>query len=124
VDQALETHLRTNQFKAAFSLGAVGLAACAIAFAFPSGATAATSRYCEKPGGPGNFLAASPGVTCATARKVTARVLSRSCVNRTRCSAYGFRCVAYWSGSFDRPFSYTNHALCSEGWRWILWDGG
>ena len=113
-----------DRLRGARSLGLVGLAACAIALASPPHARASQSRYCQKPGGPGNFLAASPGVSCATARKVIARVLSSACVSRTRCTAYGFRCVAYWSGRFDQLFSYTNHALCDEGWRWILWDGG
>lgn len=116
--------LPDDRLRGARSLGLVGLAACAIALASPPHARASQSRYCQKPGGPGNFLAASPGVSCATARKVIARVLSSACVSRTRCTAYGFRCVAYWSGRFDQPFSYTNHALCNEGWRWILWDGG
>jgi hypothetical protein len=110
--------------RAARSIGIVGLAACAVVLSFPSRAGATESGYCEKPGGPGNFLAASAGVACATARKVIARILSRACVNRTHCTAYGFRCVAYWSGRFDQPFSYTSHAFCNDGWRWIFWDGG
>jgi hypothetical protein len=102
----------------------MGLSLCATVVAMPRHASASETRYCEKPGGPGNFLAASRDTNCATARKVIARVLSPACVHRTRCTADGFRCVAYWSGRFDRPFSYTNHALCNERWRWIFWDGG
>jgi len=124
VNQALEVHSQEDRFGTARSFGIVVLAVCAVALALPPQARATQSRYCQKPGGPGNFLAASPGVPCATARKVIARVLSPACVHRTRCTAYGFRCVAYWSGRFDQPFSYTNHALCNEGWRWIFWDGG
>lgn len=124
VDQTLETDPRADRLRAAWAPAVIGLAACVIALAFPPHAGTSQSRYCEKPGGPGNFLAASPGVSCATARRVIARVLSPVCVKRTRCSAYGFRCVAYWSGRFDQPFSYTNHALCNEEWSWIFWDGG
>src|ERR1700690_2073842 len=60
-------------------------------------------RYCKRPGGPGNYLAASPSVSCATARKVEAKVFSSACVQRTRCLAYGFTCLAFWDGRYDRP---------------------
>jgi hypothetical protein len=122
VDQAKAARV-VGKLRAACSLFA-GLAVGAIALTVPSHAAANSSRYCEKPAGPGNFLAASPDISCATARKIIARVLSPVCVNRNRCTAYGFRCVAYWSGRFDQPFSYTDHALCNEDWRWIFWDGG
>jgi hypothetical protein len=106
------------------AIGVAALTAIAITFVSVPSSAAGQSRYCQKPGGPGNFLAASPDVSCTTARKVIARITSPACITRTRCTAYRFRCVAYWSGRFDRPFSYTHHAECNDGWRWILWDGG
>jgi hypothetical protein len=81
-------------------------------------------RYCKRPGGPGNYLAASPSVACSTARKVEAKVFSSACVNRTRCLAYRFTCLAYWDGHYDRPFSYTSHAICRSGARRIEMDEG
>ena len=81
-------------------------------------------RYCKRPGGPGNFLAASPSVSCVTARKVEARVFSQACINRTRCYAYRFTCLAVWDGRYDRPFSYTSHAICRSGGRRIVMDEG
>jgi hypothetical protein len=84
---------------------------------------ARVSRYCEKPN-PNAYLAVSSGVSCATAERVKRRIISPACYLRTRCVVAGFRCVAYWDGRFDRPFTYTHHALCVSGWRWIVWDGG
>jgi hypothetical protein len=81
-------------------------------------------RYCKRPGGPGNYLAASPSVACSTARKVEAKVFSSACVNRTRCLAYRFTCLAYWDGHYNRPFSYTSHAICRSGARRIEMDEG
>jgi len=81
-------------------------------------------RYCKRPGGPGNYLAASPNVSCALARKVEAKVISPSCYSRTRCVAYGFVCLAYWDGRYDRPFSYAHHAICRAGARRIEMDEG
>jgi hypothetical protein len=81
-------------------------------------------RYCERPGGPGNFLAASPSVSCRTARKVEARVFSSACDEHNRCDAYGFDCLAVWEGRYDRPFSYTHHAVCHSGRRRIVLDAG
>jgi hypothetical protein len=79
--------------------------------------------YCEKPNNAGAFLAVSQDLSCATAEKVKRRLLG-ACYLRTRCVAEGFRCVAYWDGRFDRSFEFTHHALCVNGWRWIVWDGG
>jgi hypothetical protein len=81
-------------------------------------------RYCQRRGGPGNYLAASPSVSCSTARKVEVRVFSPSCVSRTRCYAYRFTCLAFWDGRYDRPFSYTHHAICRHGARRIEMDEG
>jgi hypothetical protein len=81
-------------------------------------------RYCHRPGGPGNFLAASPSVPCTTARKVEAKVFSTVCVQRTRCDGYGFTCLAFWDGRYDRPFTYTHHAICRDGALRIEMDEG
>jgi hypothetical protein len=81
-------------------------------------------RYCKRPGGPGNYLAASPSVSCSTARKVEAKVFSPACMKRTRCLAYRFTCVSYWDGRYDRPFSYSHHAICRSGARRIEMDEG
>jgi len=72
-------------------------------------------RYCRKPAGPGSFVAASPGVSCRTAFEVEAKVFSDACFERTRCDGYGFTCLAFWDGRYDRPFSYTHHAVCRDG---------
>jgi hypothetical protein len=87
-------------------------------------ASARQSRYCEKPNAPGAFLAASPGVTCATAEIVKRRLISPSCYLHSRCVVAGFRCVAYWDGRFAPSFQASSHALCNNAWRWIVWDGG
>jgi hypothetical protein len=101
----------------------LGLTACAVALIVVPGASARQTRYCEKPNGPGAFLAASPGVTCATAEKVKRALVSPSCYQRSRCLIRGFRCVGYWDGRFA-SFEASSHALCNDGWRWIVWDGG
>jgi hypothetical protein len=90
------------------------------------GVNAASAKplvYCERPSHAGAYLAASVGVTCATARRVE-RALETVCYRKIRCEVAGFRCVAYLDGRFDRPFQYTNHALCNARWSWIEWDGG
>ena len=81
-------------------------------------------RYCRRPGGPGNFLAASPGILCSVALKVEAKVFSPTCVQRTRCDGYRFTCLAFWDGRYDRPFSYTHHAVCRDGALRIEMDEG
>lgn len=101
------------------------LAAAAIASAVIAPTAAGQSeRYCEKPDQAGAMLAASPAVTCQTAERVKSKLTSAACYTYARCLAEGFRCVAYWDGAFGRSFEQTSHALCSEGWRWIVWDGG
>ena len=97
--------------------------ACLVVVAAAPVASGRPVLYCEKPNQPGAFLAASPGVTCATAERVK-HALETVCYLRLRCVTAGFRCVAFWDGRFDRPFEYTHHALCNAGWRWIEWDGG
>lgn len=80
-------------------------------------------RYCERPHWPGNFLAASRGVSCATAGAVI-RTLVADCLKRGACAAASFHCRSYWGGVFGRPFMNTHHALCVSGVRRVLWDGG
>jgi hypothetical protein len=81
-------------------------------------------RFCEFPGGPGNFLAASPSVSCRLAEVVVARIQSQ-CGSASRCVAEGFRCVAEWGGRYGRSFGYTSHAICEAGLeRRVVWDGG
>lgn len=81
-------------------------------------------RYCKRPGLAGDYLGASPSVSCSTARKVEAKVFSSACITRTRCLAYRFTCLAYWDGRYGRAFSYTNHAICRSGARRIEMDEG
>jgi hypothetical protein len=95
----------------------------AVSWVTASGSVAQRLVYCEKPGSSGAFLAVSAGVSCKTAAAVARTLTSRACYLRNRCVVDGFRCVAYWEGRFDRLFEYTHHALCSNGWRWIEWDG-
>src|SRR5262245_36951161 len=99
------------------------LLGCGLMLSVAPTASAREGRYCEKPN-PNADLIASPGVTCATAEAIKHRLISPACYSRTRCVASGFRCVAYWEARFDRPFSYTHHALCNDRWRWVVWDGG
>jgi len=80
-------------------------------------------RYCQRPGGPGNFLAASKGVTCGTASSVIRKVNTR-CNFDSSCVVAPFRCRAYYSGKFGGSFNFDSHALCRDGARRILWDGG
>jgi hypothetical protein len=69
-------------------------------------------RYCQRPGGPGNFLAASTGVSCATASRVIYAVTHR-CRAQASCMAGGFRCQNMGA-----------HATCIDGDRRIAWDAG
>lgn len=75
--------------------------------------------------------AQSERVTCGVSQRellnreaIKKRLLSPACYTRTRCLALGFRCIAYWDGRFDRPFTYTHYAICTKGWRWVVWNGG
>jgi hypothetical protein len=80
-------------------------------------------RFCEFPGGPGDFLAASPAVRCAVASAVESGI--SACFSKTRCTVAGFRCIAEWAGRYDRPFSFTHHAICvRDARRRVVWDGG
>jgi hypothetical protein len=80
-------------------------------------------RFCEFPGGPGDFLAASPAVPCAVASHVESGI--SPCFTKTRCAVDGFRCIAEWAGRYDQPFSYTHHAICIRGASdRVVWDGG
>ena len=80
-------------------------------------------RFCEFPGGPGNFLAASPAVRCAVASDVESGI--SACFSKTRCTVDGFRCIAEWAGRYDHPFSFTHHAICvRDARRRVVWDGG
>jgi hypothetical protein len=90
----------------------------------PPVSSARTARYCERPGGPGNFLAATSDVTCATAKMIASKLYSAACRDRNRCTVDGFSCIAYWDGRFDRSFSFTNHGVCHDGRRWIEFDLG
>ncbi len=71
----------------------------------------------------GAALSASAGVTCQTAIQVM-NAVKGSCYSHSPCEAASFLCRAYWSGRFWSSFSDTNHALCSEGSKRVIWDGG
>jgi hypothetical protein len=80
-------------------------------------------RFCEFPGGPGDFLAASPAVRCAVATDVESGVFE--CYTKTHCTVHGFRCIAEWAGRYDQPFTFTHHAICvRDARRRVVWDGG
>ena len=100
------------------------MATCKLPPSPPEPPPPAGTRYCTHPGPPGNFLAASPDVPCGTARQVEAKVFSSACGNDNRCDARGFTCFAYWDGRYDRPFSYTHHAICRNGVQRIEIDEG
>jgi hypothetical protein len=102
-----------------FTLGSVvALTAAAPSFAVP----VRTTRYCEKPN-PNASLAVSPGVTCATAKAVEKALIGR-CYSRKSCVVARLRCIAYWDGHFDQPFSFTHYAICVDATRWVIWNGG
>lgn len=69
----------------------------------------AGTRYCEKPDFPGDFLAASPAVTCSLARAVR-RAVYEDCGAETHCLVFGFRCD---SGSVS--FRQASVATCWKG---------
>lgn len=99
------------------------LAVVVSTLAASASASARQARYCERPN-PNASLAASAGVSCATAKAIRKKLLSPACFTRTRCTALGFRCVAYWDGRFDRPFTYSHYAICTKNWLWVVWNGG
>jgi hypothetical protein len=70
--------------------------------------------YCRRPGLSWAELSATGDVPCAAARKVEAVVFSARCAKKNRCLVLGFTCLAYWDGRYDRPFEYTNHAVCDD----------
>jgi hypothetical protein len=77
-------------------------------------------RFCQRPGGPGDFIAASPTVSCALAAKVAQGF---TC-NGSRCRIRGFLCFSYWSGAYG-PIEDTHHAICTDDRaRRVVWDGG
>ena len=99
---------RTLPLAAAASIGAALLLALA-----PTGAAGRlTMRYCEPPDLAGAYTAATPNVECETALAVVHGITRRRCWNREQCDVRGFVCIAYWSGSFTRPFSYAHHGIC------------
>lgn len=80
-------------------------------------------RYCQRPDNAGASLAASAGVSCQTAEAI-ARTITTRCYGHSPCAVDSFRCAAYWSGRFWKSFQDTHHALCSDGSRRVVWDGG
>jgi hypothetical protein len=82
-----------------------------------------TMRYCQRPDLAGAYIQATPNVNCGTALAVPQAVTRRGCWNTNQCDVRGFVCVAYWSGSFRRPFSFTHHGICvASGQRRIEFD--
>jgi hypothetical protein len=101
-----------------FGLGL--LLAVTAAYAAPPG-----MRYCDAPGVAGEYVAATPNVSCRTARRVSRAMFSSRCVNRARCGARGFTCRSHYAGRYGQPFSYTHHGTCHKGKRHrIEFDGG
>jgi hypothetical protein len=104
---------------------ALAVLVLAALMALPAGAGASGMRYCDPPGAAGQFVKASSGATCRTARAVAGAMLSARCIGRVSCSALGFRCVSVWDGDRSRPFSYSHHGECrsARGAR-IVFDAG
>jgi hypothetical protein len=70
-------------------------------------------RYCERPGRAGDFLAASPNVSCRTARRVRRRLFEDPCQSRTFCFVLGFGCHSRQPGARQaEPFFISHHATC------------
>lgn len=80
-------------------------------------------RQCEPSNLAGAFLAASPSVSCRTARSVRRRLFEKPCEDRTYCVVLGFHCYGQWEGRL-RTFSYAHHASCRSGRRRIVLDTG
>jgi hypothetical protein len=78
-------------------------------------------RQCEPSNLAGAFLAASPTVSCRTARRVRRRLFEKPCEDRTYCVVYGFHCYGEWEGRL-RTFSYAHHASCRSGRLRIVLD--
>jgi hypothetical protein len=102
---------------AALVVTAVAVAAPVSAGVHPVGTVKATTtlqklRYCERPVGPGAYVAATPNVPCATAVSVVKRITGRGCWGTQQCDIGQFVCISYWSGSFRQPFSYSHHGIC------------
>ena len=80
-------------------------------------------RYCQPPDLAGAYTAATPNVRCSTALAVSNGITRRSCWNTNQCDIRGFVCIAYWSGSFNKPFSFSHHGICvARGRRRIEFD--
>jgi hypothetical protein len=80
-------------------------------------------RQCDHPNLAGAFLAASPSVSCRTARGVRRRLFEKPCEDRTYCVVKGFRCYGRWEGQ-PHTFAYAHHASCRSARRRILMDTG
>jgi hypothetical protein len=77
-----------------------------------SAASGVTVRYCQRPQGPGAYVAATPNVACGIALAVARQITKQRCWQTEQCDIDGFVCISYWSGSFRRPFSYSHHGIC------------
>ena len=71
-----------------------------------------TMRYWQPPDVAGAYTAATSNVGCGTASAVVNGITTHRCWHREQCDVRGFVCIAYWSGSFSMPFSYTHHGIC------------
>src|SRR2546421_440463 len=85
------------------------LGVAATAEAVPNG-----MRYCSGPGAAGNYVAATPNVSCRTARHVADAMFSNRCINRVKCRSHGFLCRSRYPGARHKPFSYTHHGRCRK----------
>jgi hypothetical protein len=99
--------------KRAFALIAV-LAVAAI-WMTASASAEPGMRYCLGPGGPGNYVSATPNVKCGVAKAVSRQMGTRRCINNLQRTARGFVCISYWNNSFSHPFGYSHHGICVRG---------
>lgn len=88
------------------------VAALPLATAQGADRTPMAMRYCQPPDLAGAYIAATPNVGCGIASAAVSGITTRRCWHREQCDIRGFVCIAYWSGSFSRPFSFTHHGIC------------
>jgi hypothetical protein len=67
-------------------------------------------RYCQRPTRSGQSLAATPSLTCATAKAVLAKLLANPCRSRAKCTVVPFACSIGWNGAQDVP--HENETIC------------
>jgi hypothetical protein len=70
-------------------------------------------RYCQRFTNSSAYTAATPNVSCATAKAVVHRITDRSCWPNQQCDVGRFACVSYYSEfGLSKPFLDSHHGIC------------